>query len=184
MKKSLTDNQQKIIDSLVAEFIKENEASKKVNTKNAIQFIEDKINFTKQQEEECKKFNTLEGKKVEAFLEDLINKLSPILKKYKIGITRCYSGCGLVKRSVYLKMEVFWKGYGMPLTQTLCVEPAICRENVGLFIKEKWASIRVGYPTYKDNYVEGKDQAKVIEHIAEWIADCKEKEVRDLASVA
>jgi hypothetical protein len=179
--KKLTDNQQKIINSLVEEFTKENNTAKKVNIKNVIQSIEDKISFTKQQEKECKEFNTLEGKKAEAFMEDLIKKIAPIAKKYNIEINRSYSGFGLVRRAVYLSFKAFWKGYGRPQIHTLCIETTHTTDKIGSFYKENWAGIKVGYPTYKNRVDVNKDHEAIINEIAEWLMYYKEQEVKEKA---
>ena len=67
MEKKLTDNQKKIINSLVEEFTKENVTAKKINSKSLINQIEDKLSLVNKQEDEVRKYNILEGKKTEAF---------------------------------------------------------------------------------------------------------------------
>lgn len=180
-KKQLTDSQQKIVDSLIAEFTQENEAAKQVNIKNSIQFIEDKLNLTNKQNEECRQFNKIEAKKSEAFLNELVRKFAPIAKKYDIKVGETYA-IGCVKHSVYLQFKAFWKDHGdMKQTHTLCIEAITNITKVGLFTKEEFTKVSVGYPAYRGFEVP-KDHAQVIEKIAEWIAYYKEKEIRDIES--
>ena len=184
MEKLLTDNQKKIINSLVEEFAKENVIAKKINSKSLINQIEDKLSLANKQEDEVRKYNILEGKKTEAFLEDLIKKIAPITKKYNIEVTRSYSGMGVVSRNIYLNFKAFWIGYGdTKITRTFNVGNMLTYENVGLFQKQTTTSFNVGYPTYKNGKqkIEGKNQEEIIDEIVKWIIFYKEQEIKDIA---
>lgn len=184
MEKKLTDNQKKIINSLVEEFTKENVTAKKINSKSLINQIEDKLSLVNKQEDEVRKYNILEGKKTEAFLEDLIKKIAPITKKYSIEVTRSYKGMGVVSRNIYLSFKAFWVGYGdTKITRTFNVGNMLTYENVGLFSKQTTTAFNVGYPTYQNGKqkIEGKNQEEIIDEIVKWIIFYKEQEIKDIA---
>lgn len=173
MKKLLSENQQRIINELVEEFTKENQTLKKVSPKSALKELDDALKTSEKQVEAIKKFEILEGKKLEATLEAIIKNAEPILKKYEIKVNRCYSGCGVVRRSIYLSFSYI--GYDSKTTANLCIEGSSKFDNIGTFQQHRIEGIKVGYPSYKDKLVVDGHEA-ILKEIVDWVVHFKNLE--------
>ncbi len=175
MKKLLSENQQRIINELVEEFTKENQTLKKVSPKSALKELDDALKTSEKQVEAIKKFEILEGKKLEATLETILKNAAPIIKKYDIKVSRSYSGCGAVRRSIYLSFPYI--GYNGKTTATLCIEGSSKFDNIGTFQQHRIEGIQVGYPSYKDRViVEGHDA--FLKEIVDWVVHFKNLEAK------
>ncbi len=175
MKKLLSENQKRIIHELELEFTKENQTFKKASPKSALKELDDALKLSANQMKEIKNFEALEGKKLEATLEQIIKNAAPIIKKYDIKVSRSYSGWGAVRRSIYLSFKYI--GYNGETTATLRFEGSSKFDKIGDFQQERIEGVRVGYPSYKDRViVEGHDA--FLKEITDWIIHYKNLETK------
>lgn len=113
MKTNLTENQQAIIDSVIAEFNKFNEPSSSSETNDLIEYINQQINAKEKFLREIRISNKLYDKANESQVNDIIEKLNALLNNFGYECKLDYVSNGIqgFDFAQHFEVKIYWNGH-------------------------------------------------------------------------
>jgi hypothetical protein len=180
MNTNLTQTQQTIIDSVIAEFNMLNAPATSPNTDDLIAFINGQIDSQQKFLNEIRITNKLYDEANHSQVDDIVNKLSVLLKNFGYGVELHYASKGIQCHDFvkYFEVKIYWHGHkfydgNAAYTSLYFYSNVQTKCNIS-YLKD--STIQIHKTSCKSNMIESVDE--LMKHVANMIIEKKKSLIK------